>query len=241
MYKAPQCSSSKVEIPPLGLLQRASYLFHFNWRSLEFFRDNSIELVGDLVAMDREGILRCRGLGNGYVDDIEAFVGELGFRLGMRIPGWRPAVASLLAEVRAEGLRLGRLKIARRKGWIEPDAADSVETEIKMIAAWVLSPRNAAIVRSWVGLESSRTSTKAEVGRWFDLSGERVRQIVNHSRIRCRWAGLPALRLFKAMRYVESRAPASEEEILKGLRVEGLCESGCRLSILERASAFMEM
>jgi hypothetical protein len=156
--------------------------------------------VGDLVQVSPEALLRQGNFGRGSLRALARTLARIGFGLGQGVEGWPPADLPALLERRRESINneVQRILIPRSGG--------RLEDELRQLSAPAGSPRNMAIVARCLGWDGRGGVTMEEAGREFQLSRQRVSQIVKrmrrqyqHSRIlpphleRCLRAATPRL------------------------------------------------
>lgn len=206
---------------------QAQFLRHpgelgLSMRAVNALRKHGVHLVGDLVGLSAEKLLRLGGLGRKCVAEISASLAKVDLHLGMRIEGWPPDNVLECRARHAEALATIR---ARSFTDLLPKAAAAshkLEDEFEAIGSLAGSERNRSIVLQYLGFGLSALPTLETVGRQHDLTRERVRQLVAQVVRGLRIRVLRPPKMLEAARLLRQNAPTTSEGARRLLRQAGL-------------------
>jgi DNA-directed RNA polymerase alpha subunit len=149
---------------------------HLSTRTKNYLNKMKVAYVGDLVQFEKDTLIKDRFIN----EEIKASLAPLGLSLGMKLKGWPPN-------------NLIELSQKYRKKILEKDKDDAIkfrnslnvkikylEDELFYIVVSVIhNERNKRIVTKLYGWDGSGKHTLEEIGKEFELTRERVRQIIN--------------------------------------------------------------
>jgi len=114
--------------------------------------------------------------------------------------------------------------------------ANTIEQELRVMAAWATSDRDAQIAARYLGWDGRGGSTLEEVATETSLTRERVRQIQHRVLEKFRKPASDPVLLRRAIDLVTKRAPGQAEAIEGEIRAAGLSAADFRLEGLLSAS-----
>jgi hypothetical protein len=204
-----------------------------------------IRYIGDLVQKKPRELLKAPNFGRGSLAEIERKLDELDLRLGVRLSEWTPEV--IRQRKNLFGRELKKLRDARAEKFRQSlyGSADTLETELSLLATFAGSERNSRIVTKYFGWNGDGTTTLEAVGVEFGVTRERVRQILARFEKKLGWRinrkVLATPILDQALQFIVEVAPCHVEKIETGLVAKGITGKPFRLDGLLRTTELLRL
>jgi hypothetical protein len=190
--------------------------------------------------------LERNGFGEGFEQLEDYTVGEL-----LALPGMgRRGLVNLLRALevyRSEGRPLASLASGHPSGpQLTKNRSKFLEDELRSLVASATAPsktfpteRNVTIVLWHTGLDGDGGGTFQEVGEFYGLTRERVRQICDRTYRALTRSDFPTPLLDRALKFVADLIPAAAEAMETGLQELALTSGKFRLEGLVRAAQLL--
>lgn len=212
-----------LRISELGLSPRAQHVL----------AEANVKYVGDLLAMTESALIELSSCGRTTIAEIKDRLQTLGLRLGMSISDWSSDAAAL---VRKQQDRQKESPIVLLRRSLTPlPVASSLENELGNVLRAVASDRDVEIAIKQLGWSGKGQRTLESVGQEYNVTRERIRQIVARTtdRISDREFATPWLE--KSLATVRKTCPATAHDISAALRADGITKSEFDPSGIESA------
>ena len=218
-------------------------------RAHTYFDNVGLEFVGDLVRHSRPELFAQPNLGRRTVRQIEAALQELGLALGMSVRNWELVNHELAAakysidvhEVR-RGRSTSRPRLVLPSAPPAPETVSheptptSVEEEVELLLFRALKPRDLTVLSARIAWREEQSPTLQVIGDAFQVSRERIRQIVFDAKRRAARLRLDAPLTRRCVERVTELAPAELSEVEATLLGEGFLLGGTRLRAVMTAA-----
>jgi len=218
-------------------------------RANTFFDRLGLEFVGDLVCFSTSELFAQPNLGRTTVRKIESHMLRLGLALGMDLLNWELVNHELVAsKYGIDGHTIGRAPAGYRPQLVpvsaSPDlksssdeaSASSVEEEVERIFSRALKPRAQTILTARIAWREEQTPTLQVIGDAFQISRERIRQIIACANKRVAILRLEAPLTRLCLERVAELLPGEAAQVEGTLVQEGLLLSGTRLRAILTAA-----
>jgi hypothetical protein len=217
-------------------------------RAYNCFDSAGLEFVGDLVRLSRSELFNLPNLGRNTVRDIESQLQELGLALGMSLINWELVNHELAAAEYKIGIHDLHRRPPPRPWLVEPSAtpevdpiseevaAASVEEEVDLLLSRALKPRDLTVLAARIAWREEESPTLQVIGNAFQISRERVRQIVADSRRKAARRKLEAPLTRRCLDRVTEILPSELSKVEAILVEEGFILAGTRLRAVMTAA-----
>lgn len=143
-------------------------------RVQNYFKNNNLKYIGDLVQLTSREISRSNNVGRGTIDELNDFLKNHNLRLGIQLIGWPPENFDELKQ------NYENLKDPLNDLWTSenPDFNSLEDVILKDLEAFIqkLDTRQKKIFHQRLGYKEP-LATLEELGSHFNITRERVRQI----------------------------------------------------------------
>lgn len=186
--------------------------------------------VGDVVALSRSTLLAQPSFGRTSLQALTGVLAKLGLNLEMTPEGWPPANFDELYQVHRESICESVTRV------IVPHESDSLEDELRQLAAPAGTPRNVRIVLRYFGWDGRERFTLEDIARQHQISKQRVLNIVNRVRRPYKQAQVRPPRLERCLREATPNLVDRAGEVEARLHRTGETDSPFRLEGLLAAT-----
>ena len=202
-------------------------------RLVTSMKNEGVVLVGQFVQLTEFSILRRPGLGRRSLNEAKEQLNGFGLHLGMNLHGWDDDLAEEAREAFGRELRKRIFELSSND-W---QACDSLENELMAFLLEVEDERNAEMLSHLFGFDGSGTKTLESVGRPYELTRERVRQIAARAerKLKSIWRPLKKLDAAKRLLLSGIRRPFTQVEFGDAIENAGISKTNFHIDGLLKA------
>lgn len=167
---------------------------------------NGCRLVGQLIQKTEAELFRLPNLGRKSVYEARNILASYGLSFGLKVPGWNDQEAMVRREASGNQIRRAIFDLQGES----LDAYDLLEDEARQVLGSLEKlERNVDMLSSLLGFDGRPPKTLETVGRVYNLTRERVRQISDRAQRRFRVTWCPTPRLDDVLQLLEELEPTS--------------------------------